>query len=81
MGSYLNFRNLAFFSKGYLGYFLPLPVILSALRSGPAAGRKTMTSTFFLLLSAPPLLGFSPPTLWPFALSHVCVHCRWACAS
>lgn len=38
--------------EGYLGYFLPLPVILSALRSGPAAGRKTMTATFFLVLSA-----------------------------
>jgi hypothetical protein len=37
--------------EGYLGYFLPLPVILSALRSGPAAGRKTMTATFFLVLS------------------------------
>lgn len=36
--------------EGYLGYFLPLPVILSALRSGPAAGRKTMTATFFLVL-------------------------------
>lgn len=37
--------------EGYLGYFLPLPVILSALRSGPGAGRKTMTATFFLVLS------------------------------
>lgn len=37
--------------EGYLGYFLPLPVILSALRSGPAAGRKTVSATFFLLLS------------------------------
>lgn len=37
--------------EGYLGYFLPLPVILSALRSGPAAGRKTVTATFFLVLS------------------------------
>ena len=39
--------------EGYLGYFLPLPVILSALRSGPAAGRKTMTATTFLVLGEP----------------------------
>ena len=38
--------------EGYLGYFLPLPVVLAAMRGGPSAGRKTVTSTFFLLLGA-----------------------------
>ena len=37
----------------YLGYFLPMPVIVAAMRSGPAAGRKTMTATCFLLLCKP----------------------------
>ncbi|KAK9823972.1 hypothetical protein WJX72_006715 [[Myrmecia] bisecta] len=36
--------------EGYLGYFLPMPVIVSAMRSGPSAGRKTMVATCFLLL-------------------------------
>ncbi|KAL0039685.1 hypothetical protein WJX77_005104 [Trebouxia sp. C0004] len=36
--------------ESYLGYFLPMPVIVAAMRSGPAAGRKTMTATCFLLL-------------------------------
>lgn len=36
--------------ESYLGYFLPLPVIIAAMRSGPAAARKTMTATCFLLL-------------------------------
>jgi len=39
----------------YLGYFLPMPVIVAAMRSGPAAGRKTMTATCFLLLCKPRL--------------------------
>ncbi len=38
--------------EGYLGYFLPLPVVLAAMRNGPVAGRKTVTATFFLLLGA-----------------------------
>ncbi|GLC34320.1 hypothetical protein PLESTB_000742500 [Pleodorina starrii] len=33
-----------------LGYFLPLPVVLAALRSGPGAGWRTMTATCFLLV-------------------------------
>lgn len=33
-----------------LGYFLPLPVVIAACRSGPAAGWGTMTATAFLLL-------------------------------
>ncbi|KAL0045230.1 hypothetical protein WJX82_001245 [Trebouxia sp. C0006] len=36
--------------ESYLGYFLPMPVVVAAMRSGPAAGRKTMTATCFLLL-------------------------------
>ena len=36
--------------ESYLGYFLPLPVVIAAMRSGPAAARKTMTTTCFLLL-------------------------------
>lgn len=37
----------------YLGYFLPMPVVVAAMRSGPAAGRKTMTATCFLLMCKP----------------------------
>ncbi|KXZ54746.1 hypothetical protein GPECTOR_4g816 [Gonium pectorale] len=33
-----------------LGYFLPLPVVLAALRSGPGAGWRTMMATCFLLV-------------------------------
>lgn len=36
--------------EGYLGYLLPLPIVIAAMRSGPAAARKTMTTTCFLLL-------------------------------
>lgn len=36
--------------QSYLGYFQPMPVVVSAMRWGPAAGRKTMTATCFLLL-------------------------------
>jgi len=36
-----------------LDNFLPMPVIVAAMRSGPAAGRKTMTATCFLLLCKP----------------------------
>lgn len=41
--------------ESYLGYFLPMPVIVAAMRSGPASGRKTMTATCFLLLRKPSL--------------------------
>ena len=40
--------------EGYIGYFLPLPVVLAAMRGGATAGRKTVTATFFLLLGTPP---------------------------
>ncbi|GBF93592.1 hypothetical protein Rsub_06312 [Raphidocelis subcapitata] len=33
-----------------LGYFLPLPIVIAACRSGPAAGWSTMMATSFLLL-------------------------------
>ncbi len=33
-----------------LGYFLPLPVVLAALRSGAWSGWKTMAATGFLLI-------------------------------
>lgn len=36
--------------KGYFDYFQPMPIVVSAMRWGPAAGRKTMTATCFLLL-------------------------------
>ncbi|KAL6759366.1 hypothetical protein V8C86DRAFT_2574440 [Haematococcus lacustris] len=50
---------------GSLGYFLPLPVVLAALRGGIAAGWRTMTATGFLLVV---LLG-------PFrSLSYVLIH-------
>ena len=35
-----------------MAYFLPLPAVLSAVRGGPAAGRKTVTATTVLLLGA-----------------------------
>lgn len=35
--------------QGYMGYLLPMPIVLSALRSGPAVARKTTTATAFLL--------------------------------
>ena len=34
----------------YIGYLLPMPVIVAAMRSGASGGRKTMTATCFLLL-------------------------------
>ena len=37
--------------ESYLAYVLPLPLVLAALRSGPAAALKTLTTTFLLLLS------------------------------
>ena len=37
--------------ESYLGYFLPLPVIISALQSGPVAGLKTVITAFLLLFS------------------------------
>ena len=39
--------------ESYLAYFLPLPAVLAAMRSGPAAGRKAVTATAFLVLGAP----------------------------
>lgn len=38
--------------ESYLAYFLPLPAVLAAMRAGPAAGRKTVTATTFLILGA-----------------------------
>eukprot|EP00803_Ostreobium_quekettii_P009366 evm.model.scf_1715.1 EVM.evm.TU.scf_1715.1 scf_1715:1729-7878(-) len=35
--------------ESYLFYILPFPLVLASLRSGPAASRKTLTSTFFLI--------------------------------
>ena len=39
--------------QSYLGYLLPLPVVVAAMRGGAAAGRRTMSATAFLLLGAP----------------------------
>ncbi|KAK9841411.1 hypothetical protein WJX74_005258 [Apatococcus lobatus] len=36
--------------EGYMGYFLPLPVVLSGMKAGPTGARKTFTATLFLLL-------------------------------
>lgn len=36
--------------EGYMGYFLPLPVVLSGMKAGPSGARKTFTATIFLLL-------------------------------
>lgn len=38
--------------ESYLAYFLPLPVVVAAMRNGPDASRKTVSATFFLLLGA-----------------------------
>ena len=38
--------------QAYLGYLLPLPVVVAAMRGGAAAGRRTMSATAFLLLGA-----------------------------
>ena len=35
--------------QGYMGYLLPMPIVLAALRSGPAVARKTAVATAFLL--------------------------------
>lgn len=35
----------------YLAYIMPLPVVIAALRSGPAAAVKTVTTAFLLLFS------------------------------
>lgn len=34
----------------YLGYFLPLPIFIAAMRSGAGACRRTVSATCFLLL-------------------------------
>ncbi len=39
--------------QGYSAYVQPMPVVVAAMRWGPAAGRKTMTATCFLLLGEP----------------------------
>jgi len=36
--------------EGYMYYILPFPLVLASVRSGPAAGRKTLMATFFLML-------------------------------
>ena len=38
--------------QGYMGYLLPLPIVLSAMRSGPRIALKTTTATCMLLLGA-----------------------------
>eukprot|EP00873_Tetraselmis_striata_P020986 jgi/Tetstr1/441250/TSEL_029501.t1 len=35
--------------EGYLGYFLPLPIVVSALRWGPATGWRTVVATCCLI--------------------------------
>ena len=46
--------------QGYSAYVQPMPIVVAAMRWGPAAGRKAMTATCFLLLgklsSLPPIL-------------------------
>lgn len=37
--------------EGYLAYLLPLPIVLSAMRSGPVPALKTLAVAFLLLLS------------------------------
>ena len=40
--------------QGYMGYLLPMPIVLSAIRSGPTVARKTTVATAFLLFGALP---------------------------
>jgi hypothetical protein len=40
--------------QGYMGYLLPMPIVLSAIRSGPAVARKTTVATAFLLFGRAP---------------------------
>lgn len=49
-----------------LGYFLPLPVVLAAMRGGVAAGWRTMSATGFLLVGG----CMAGPRLW--CCSHAC---------
>ena len=42
--------------EGYMGYFLPLPVVLSGMKAGPGGARKTFTATIFLLLGGHTLI-------------------------
>ena len=36
--------------QGYIGYLLPMPIVLSAMHSGTNTARKTLIATFLLLL-------------------------------
>ena len=45
--------------QGYSAYVQPMPIVVAAMRWGPAAGRKAMTATCFLLLGE--LLSCSMP--------------------
>lgn len=40
--------------EGYLGYFLPLPIVVSALRWGPATGWRTVVATCCLIAGMAP---------------------------
>ncbi len=51
--------------EGYMGYFLPLPVVLSGMRAGPSSARKTFTATVFLLLGDHPPSPPPPPRAKP----------------
>ncbi|KAL3701738.1 hypothetical protein R1sor_019760 [Riccia sorocarpa] len=44
------FLSNLFRIEGYLGCFFPLPVVISSMRWGASAGRKTMIATAMLLL-------------------------------
>ena len=39
--------------QGYIGYLLPMPIVLSAMHSGTNTARKTLVATFLLLLGEP----------------------------
>ena len=54
--------------QGYSAYVQPMPIVVAAMRWGPAAGRKAMTATCFLLLG---MLSSYPVLLhaWSFAES------------
>ncbi|CAH9124174.1 unnamed protein product [Cuscuta epithymum] len=77
--AYLLSNSLAI--ENYFGCFFALPIVISSMRWGVAAGRKTMVATFVLLfvLSGPVkavnyvlmhgLLGFTMGSLWRFRTS------------
>ena len=50
MSDQTSFNTCLVQIENTIGYFLPLPIVLAAMRSGAGAGWKTMMATGFLLI-------------------------------